>query len=245
MTFLTCDIETVPQAQYVDPLTAILDGGWVEEHAGSCIADEIMAGQAKLAATKCAPALHATTCHVVQVSFGKRKENGDLERRVFQSDDYRKQVDEDPDPGLIGRHLSDVSEKFLLLDAFKYLHWAGSKRLTLVGFNSKEFDLPLLRARAAILRLDVPRLGWSGTRGLLYPYSDETHCDIRLLLNHGDRRAPGTLQHWAEAFGIHAEEHGAEVWGWVQAGEWQKLRDYGMVEAQTLVEFYEALRKVA
>jgi predicted PolB exonuclease-like 3'-5' exonuclease len=194
----------------------------------------IQDGAAVLASTKVCPSLHATSCHVVQVSFGLRKESGEINRKILQWDDYA------GDGTPIGPDL----ERCVLQDAFKMLEWAQGGKKCLVSFNGKQFDMPLLRARAAILGLKVPVLPWSGTRGLLYPYSDETHCDIRLVLNAGDRRAAGTLQTWAEAFSIHAEEHGAEVWSWVRAGEWGKLRQYGEVEATTLVELYERLRPV-
>jgi hypothetical protein len=237
--FVTCDIETVPAPHLMDPASYAthggavkLEAGWLADHIA--VDEEIRGGRAVLAATKAAPSLHAITCRVVQVSFGRRQPTGEIERRIMQWDEYA------GDGTPIGPDL----EKCVLLDAFDMLHKARAKDMTIVSFNGKEFDLPLLRARAAILKLDVPRLAWSGTRGLLYPFSDDTHCDIRLLLNHGDRRASGTLQVWAEAFGIHAEEHGADVCAWVQAGDWASLRRYGEVEATTLVEFYERLRLV-
>lgn len=246
MTFLTLDIETVPQARFVDP-----DCYWLRKdpHVGFEIEDdwtgwycedmpgEIRAGRAELKATDCYPSLHATTCHIVQVSFGWR-EKGNLGSDVFQSDDCM--------PGgrwnIMNAACSIVdAEKIILNRTFGLLASATKKGSVLVTFNGKGFDLPILRARAALLRLEMPKLPW---RRLLYPYSDEKHADLRLILGNDDRRARGTLQWWAEAFGIHAEEHGAEVWGWVQAGEWDKLRAYGQAEAQTLVELYEAVGPV-
>jgi hypothetical protein len=240
--FITCDIETVPQARYLDPTNVEPSDKWLEEPNNLAVAQDealmknaVESGSVALAATGCGPSLHPTTCHVVQVSFGRRQPTGEIERRIMQWDEYADPVERPAGPW---------AEERLLREAFDMLHRARSKDMTVVSFNGKEFDLPLLRARAAILKLDVPRLNWSGTKGLLYPYSDDTHCDIRLLLNHGDRRGRGTLQMWAEAFGIHAEEHGADVWRWVQAGDWTSLRRYGEVEATTLVEFYERLRSV-
>lgn len=219
--FLTLDLETVPQARFLDP-AAWPDGphpeGWE---------DDVRAGRAEVWATSVAPSLHATTCHIVQVSFGWRTPEGSLQRIVSQSDGFGPTVAE--------------AEPLLLFDALRMLASACEKRTTIVSFNGKGFDIPLLRARAALLRVKSPRIPW---RRLLYPYDDNQHADLRLVLSADDRRARGTLQWWSEAFGVHAEEHGAEVGAWVRAGEWDKLRAYGEVEAKTLVELYEAMEPI-
>jgi hypothetical protein len=246
VSFLTVDIETVPQARYADPDNYVEGEGealdWDPEWAndyfrdhGTAIHDAIEAGEAVLAATKVTPALHPTTCHIVQVSFGWRapmgNQSAELHRRVLQINDY-----------FIGAEPSlPDAERPLVYDAIDLLAGACQKGTTIVSFNGKQFDLPVLRARAALLRAKVPPVPW---RRLLYPYADDRHADLRLILSADGRRARGTLQWWAEAFGIHAEEHGAEVWGWVRAGEWGKLGTYGLTEAQTLVELYEAVQAV-
>lgn len=223
MSFLTFDVETVPQAQFLDWHAPKVrpDRSWLERTELRDVELEARSGTMPLAGTGCAPALHPTTCEVVQVSFGWRQD-GAVQVRLCQRDGY-------------------ASEAELLVDAFSVLASASAKRTRLVSFNGKQFDVPILRGRAALLRLKVPALPW---RRLLYPYSDDQHADLRLILGADDRRARGTLQWWAEAFGIHAEEHGAEVHAWVQAGEWDKLRLYGETEAKTLVELFEAVEPV-
>ena len=230
MTFLTLDIETVAQERMRStPRTWVADPDWCAEQFPKYTADEIAglarAGSVPVAATGVVPSLHPTTASVVQVSFGWRAGH-DIERKVVQRDDY---------PG-------DGWEGALLHDAIGILAGAVGKRSVVVTFNGKAFDLPILRHRAALLGLcDLPRIPW---RRLLYPYSDEQHADLRLILGNDNRYAKGTLQWWAEAFGVHAEEHGADVQGWVGAGNWQALREYGQVEAQTLVELYECVQVV-
>lgn len=232
---LTVDCETVPQARYVDPAT--LSGPsiykWLKAQVAAgldtCAIEELVrGGEAVLDATDCAPALHATTCHVVQVSFGWRAPMGnqptEMHRRLIQTDDYSSEPQD--------------AESRLVADALQLIASAVAKGTRLVSFNGKSFDIPMLRARAAILGLTPPRLPW---RRLLYPYSDDQHADLRLVLGADSRYARGTLQAWADSFGIHAEEHGADVWPWVRAGEWAKLRAYGECEARTLVELFDAV----
>lgn len=255
MTFLTVDIETVPQARFVDPEQYALTGpmagpislddsllqvreGWREEHyhvSFAEIATAIREARVPLGETGVAASLHPTTCHIVQVSFGWRAPMGnqpaELHRKVLQINDY-----------FLGpeRSLSDA-ERPLVYDAIDLLAGAYQKGTTIVSFNGKQFDIPVLRARAALLRAKVPPIPW---RRLLYPYADDRHADLRLILSADDRRARGTLQWWCDAFGIRAEEHGSDVFTWVRNCEWDKLYAYGLVEAQTLVELYEAVRPV-
>lgn len=237
MTFITIDIETVPQARFLEP--ARYEGespefevapSWWEAGVADDLEDfkaNAPLGVLPLAATGVVPALHATTCHVVQVSFGWPGCS-----KVIQWDDVMEAADS-------GRTTTpEELERRILTRAFDLMAAATKKGTTLVSFNGKGFDIPILRARAALLALPMPALPW---RKLIYPYADDRHADLRLVLSADDRRARGTLQWWADAMGIHAEEHGAEVSSWVQAGEWSKLRAYGETEARTLVELYERL----
>lgn len=233
MTFLTLDLETVPQARFTnDQAWPELDTDYLNEDRGADrIGYEVAAGRAVLAATKQPAALHASTCHIVQVSFGWRGAPAELQRKVLQADDYC-----DGSPAGVA-----TAERALVTEALDILASACGKRTTIVSFNGKSFDVPVLRGRAALLGLRVPSIPW---RRLLYPFDDNQHADLRLILGADDRRARGTLQWWAEAFGIHAEEHGAEVFSWVQGGEWIALRDYGLCEAQTLVELFERVQPI-
>lgn len=254
--FVTLDLETVPQSPYVDPTCYAIRGAgprglliereWLEtasifgdEH----VNEQITLGNAPLEATHVVPALHATTCHIVQASFGWRAAVGDkgieLHRKVLQSDQWKADY-----PDVSGLELVAAAEQELVKAALELLAGACQKRNTIVTFNGKQFDVPLLRARAAIIGGCVnypPTIPW---RRLIYPYADDHHADLRLILSADDRRARGTLQWWAETFDIHAEEHGLEVFGWVREGEWRMLDAYGMCEAQTLVELYEAVRPI-
>jgi Predicted 3'-5' exonuclease related to the exonuclease domain of PolB len=246
--FVTCDIETAPQERYVHPEFYQKDRpdaiemrqDWLEEHENDEeVETAITLGEAPLEATHVTPSLHATTCHIVQVSFGWRAPMGnqplDLHRKIVQSNQFQG-LDRSP------MQIAAECERQVLRVALDVLAGACAKGSVIVTFNGKGFDIPVLRARAAILGIPMP--GFIPWRRLLYPYADNQHADLRLILSGDDRRAWGTLQWWADSLGIHAEEHGAEVFGWVRAGEWGKLDRYGMVEAQTLVEMYERVRPI-
>jgi len=243
--FVTLDIETVPQEQYLGRQASFgIEEDWYEEHKGddsSALWASLESGEVPLEATHVVPALHATTCHIVQVSFGWRapmgNHAGELHRKIIQSDQFQ-------DPGMSALQVAAGCERRVIQGALEVLAGACAKGVTIVSFNGKQFDIPVLRARAAIIGGCVnypPTIPW---RRLLYPYADDRHADLRLILSGDDRRARGTLQWWADAFDIHAEEHGSDVLGWVRAREWGKLDAYGMQEAQTLVELYERVRSI-
>lgn len=246
--FVTLDVETVPQEKYVRPefygkdATGVIEmeQDWLVEHEDDReVEDAIITGEAPLEETHVTPSLHATTCHIVQASFGWRAPMGnqpaELHRKIIQSDQFQ-------DPGRSPLQVAAECERRVIQGALEVLAGATTKGSVIVTFNGKQFDIPLIRARAAIL--DVPMPGYIPWRRLLYPYADNQHADLRLILSGDDRRARGTLQWWAESFGIYAEEHGADVFRWVRAGEWGKVDRYGMVEAQTLVEMYERVRGI-
>jgi hypothetical protein len=237
------DIETVAQDAYRDPARYVWHGGEWEllegwrpngvgvdwRDADVAVLDEaVVKGCAPLAATGVVPALHPTTCRVVQVSFGYRGRDGEVVRRVLQVDQYESSW------GCTSVEAEGrvVEEGLGILAEFHRRGW------TLVGFNTKSFDLPVLRWRSRLLRLgNVPELPWWR---LTYRYESEVHCDLRLEFSGGDSWARGTLQHWATAFGVHAEERGGEVQDMVDRRDWESLMSYGLAESRTLVELYEA-----
>ena len=225
MKFLTTDIETVPQEWALDPDRVEAADWWVEENEAEDPIPLIRGGAVPLAGTNIAAALHPSTCRVVSVAFASRKDDG-IKTHVICPE----QTPED----------WDIFERELVRLALRHIGEAVEKRSRIVGFNSKSFDLPVLRVRAAMLGLRIA-MPW---QKLLYPFSDSPHCDLRLLLGNGDRRAKGTLKWWCDAFGIECTEAGAEVFDRVQAEDWPWLADYGIREGHTLVELFEHVQGV-
>ena len=68
---------------------------------------------------------------------------------------------------------------------------------TLVGFNSKSFDIPFIRTRCAINNIPLKLLHLDGSK-----YSQESHFDIRSALTNFDSYGKGTLEEWCLRFGI-------------------------------------------
>ncbi len=234
MAFLCLDIETIPNAKWLNPRVVEPTVEWAKEHEAAMqkdpgfFGDMVAKGEVPLLQTGVVPSLHPTTCQVVQVSFGTRNEDGTLWTRIVQADDYMAEG-----VGL------EATEEAVLRDAFDIIGRSIVKGALLVTFNGKGFDLPVLRWRAALRKVAISRLRWSN---LMYPYKHDEHCDLRLAFSDGDKRAKGTQQVWSDAFEIHAEEHGRDVWPWVRAGKWPELRRYGEVEQGTLVALYERVR---
>jgi hypothetical protein len=241
----TFDIETVPQRPYwageeyavdwywlrTERENFLADGGneeqW-EEESPSRVLTACQKHEAPLASTGQIPACHPTTAHIVSISSGMLGEQGNIQVDTAQLDDFaRGPLAAIPD--------IEAAEKEVLRRGWQLLSWARDRRLTLVSFNGKGFDLPMMRWRSTLLGVAVPKLKWYE---LLYPFRNVEHVDIRLLLSDGDKRAKGTLAMWCEAFGLEAEESGHKVLEWAQAGDWGEIRRYGGVEMASLIELF-------
>jgi predicted PolB exonuclease-like 3'-5' exonuclease len=165
---------------------------------------------------------------------------------VIQIDQHLHPVDmgggEDRPPKLSEISMEEMldAERKVITLAVEKLVWAVRNRCTIVTFNGKGFDLPMLRWRAAMLHVAVPTLSWYE---LLYPYRHKEHIDLRLLFSDGDRRARGTMAMWCEAFGIDAKTvgSGADVLGWVEKGDWNTLLSYGLDEMDDLIQLFRAV----
>jgi hypothetical protein len=209
---LALDCETIPALPFVD------------------------AADQPVPATGVLPALHPTTCRVVSVNWGWLKNTAQRWLPATEVVTW-------PNRARVRPASQDCAkeEQALLQATLERLASAVGKGTLLVTFNGKQFDLWMLRMRAAILRVPTSRIPWSR---LLYPYSEDLHCDLRLVLGNHERRAVGTLEAWCSVFGIASEDRGAEVWDMVREGRWADLVAYGETEGRTLVELYLAMEGV-
>jgi len=243
---LTFDLETAPQLRYVDPtdMGVEWDEKWqleLKENADglqTTVNAEIAAGNGIVKATGTQPGLHPTTMHIVAASFGgTTKERGDTVdvktlRDYGTSDNYDDLIDERAEVGLLQTCLDRIA-------------WATRDKPPLVTFNGKSADCWWLLVRAQILQLEAkqpPRskINW---RDVFYPYAHSTHLDLRLYFGNTDRRARGKLGWWADAFGVHSEEQGSEVWTMVRESKWDLLKSYGTQEGHTLIQLYNRVKE--
>ncbi len=262
------DIETIPHAQHREPYAP--DDYWLkQEHLRRQatvwasaqpvvrrLPDfELQPQEYAMALTGQLPSTHPATAHVVSVSMtldlGSTRPNLELpgmtdEAQVIQVDQFLHPVDvgggETRPPKLGEIHTDEMldAERKLLVLVFEKLAFAVRHNCTIVTFNGKGFDLPMLRWRATMLKVGLPRLSWYE---LLYPYRHKEHIDLRLLFSDGDRRARGTMAMWCTAFGIDAKTAGtgADVLGWVEKGDWNQLLSYGLDEMDDLIQLFRAV----
>lgn len=119
--------------------------------------------------------------------------------------------------------------------------WAIARRArTLVGFNSRRFDVPVLLTRSALL-------GVRATVNLLAGRSESgaRHVDLSEILSargaSSDRRL--SLELASFAFGIPAktETHGSEVALLVEEERYQELAEYNLEDARATADLYRRL----
>ena len=118
--------------------------------------------------------------------------------------------------------------------------WGVARRArTLVGFNSRRFDLPVLLARSALLGVKAAA-DPLGTRG-----GEPSHVDLLDALTGrgaaGDRRM--SLELAAFAFGIPVKRsgHGEDVALLVADGRFAELAEYNLEDAAATAALYQAL----
>ena len=109
---------------------------------------------------------------------------------------------------------------------------------TIVTYNGRAFDCPILMLRSAVL--DV-----RPARNLMpYRYSFRQHCDLLEVLTFHRAIAPYTLQFWCQQFGIgdpKAGLSGSAVPQAYDAGEWDDIARYCLADARATAELYERL----
>lgn len=110
--------------------------------------------------------------------------------------------------------------------------WEAYRRPTLVSFNGRGFDLPLLELAAFRYGLSLP--GWFSSTGKTYDqprnrYNTQAHIDLyELLTNFGSARLTGGLNLAANILGKPGkmEVEGHMVQDLYQAGELRRINDY-------------------
>ena len=69
--------------------------------------------------------------------------------------------------------------------------------ISIVTFNGKSFDIPLLRIRAAKYGIEIPGFPWDNNK-----YDQSNHFDVRAALTNFDQYGRGTEDQWCLFFGI-------------------------------------------
>lgn len=130
-------------------------------------------------------------------------------------------------------------------DEAKVLHefsdFVGKRQPTMVTFNGRRFDLPVLANR--MLKHGVPFPAYYSNRDYRYRYSDDGHIDLAdLLTDYGASRMP-SLDALAQLVGMPGkmEVDGSKVQSMYEHGRYAEIRDYCLHDVvQTTFVFLRA-----
>lgn len=216
------DLDALPERERVKLLASAADDARRERRDPD--AADIARSVSKLLA------LSPLTTRIVSLAFHALESNRDLTLVAVPAGS--EELELPPQPTLL------FVEERELLTTF----WGVARRVrTLVGFNSRRFDVPVLLTRSALL-------GVAAAQDLMNrPVGGESkHVDLyEILRAHGaagDRRV--SLELAAFAFGIPAKQagHGSEVGALVAAARYRELAAYNLEDARATAMLYGKLR---
>ena len=135
--------------------------------------------------------------------------------------------------------VTEADELMLLVEAWNMIRHARQ----IVTFNGG-FDLRFIAVRSMIRGLTPPP--HIDVAAWFRRYSTYPHFDCRAVLTGWDDRQTGKLHEWAASFGIPADDTttGADIYGFVQAGEWDKVRDHCHSDVALTRELYRRIAPV-
>jgi len=214
-TWGTFDTETVPLSDLPDELQPKFDEGAVK--LGNLkdrfkIQEKMDEERAKFAATldktmSLDPDLCMVCCFVGHLSNGDRKE---WKRNIFAP--------------------NEEAEHNLLVSAWSWFRDCYKARIPIVGFNSKSFDLPVLRRRAMLQDVSVPPALYEA---LTRRYETKYHVDLMEVLGNRNlfsgKLEYKSLDYYLKRFGIGAKYNGmsgADVYPLFKEGEYQRILEY-------------------
>jgi len=94
---------------------------------------------------------------------------------------------------------------------------------TLIGFNSKSFDLPFIAIKMVQHGIKPTFL----MSRMLQKYSSDFHIDVRQLLGNYESYAKGTLVQWSHRMGVTPPyKDGSMVNEWYVIGAWDEIRTH-------------------
>ena len=135
--------------------------------------------------------------------------------------------------GVVGEGKSD--EGAILAD---FAHWLDSKKPTVVTWNGRGFDMPVITSRA--LRHGVPMPWWFTDRNTRYRYSAEGHFDLMDFLNDFGAAKSVRLDVYAKLVGFPGKVgvDGSQVAPLVHAGKIDEVNAYCLCDVvQTAAVF--------
>jgi 3'-5' exonuclease len=135
--------------------------------------------------------------------------------------------------GVVGGGKGD--EGAILAD---FAHWLDSKKPTVVTWNGRGFDMPVITSRA--LRHGIPMPWWFTDRNTRYRYSAEGHFDLMDFLNDFGAAKSARLDVYAKLIGFPGKVgvDGSQVAPLVHAGRMDEVNAYCLCDViQTAAVF--------
>lgn len=141
---------------------------------------------------------------------------------------------EDPDPERTFAVAGDDEAALI-----KSIHDLVEEADIVTGFNLYGFDQPMLRWRACLLGIDLPKKLWKFRR-----YSDWPCCDTMFELGNWEPHPKGTLEDWAWRFGVEppAITDFREIILWYQSQDWEALRAHVLQDAMSAGALYHRIK---
>jgi len=142
---------------------------------------------------------------------------------------------EDYAPKRLGVVGEGKSEGEILAD---FAHWLDSKKPTVITWNGRGFDMPVITSRA--LRHGIPMPWWFTDRNTRYRYSAEGHFDLMDFLNDFGAAKSARLDVYAKLIGFPGKVgvDGSQVAPLVHAGKLDEVNAYCLCDViQTAAVF--------
>lgn len=118
---------------------------------------------------------------------------------------------------------------------------------SVVTFNGRNFDIPFMYLRSALLQVPISRKDWLG-----YRFSHAPHCDLADQLSfYGSGREGATrrfnLDFYCKAFGITSPKEGGvtgvDVGQLIQAGRYREVAEYCLRDVHATALLYQIWRE--
>ena len=122
--------------------------------------------------------------------------------------------------------------------AIKSLTTAYRERIPIVSFNGLGFDLPVLFFRSIAQDIPIDSEMW---RQINRRYANPHHYDLMQILAGWDKQKWKGQDFYAKLFGFDGKGDfdGSMVWPAYQAGEYDRIKEYGIGDVKDLVNIFQ------
>ena len=228
MDFLAFDIETIPNQLLPEDCKPQFDPAGVKpgntKDPIKIKAKEDDARQAFEAGVVKTMSLDPALCSVCTYSESKFKDGAKFINAYQLTDE-----DEHDDIEAVALAISSLTEAY-------------RQRMPIVSFNGLGFDLPVLFFRAIAQDIAIDAEMW---RQINRRYANPHHYDLMQILSGWDRQRWHGQEFYANLFGLKDKDgfDGSMVFDAYQACEYERIKQYGMADAETLCDLFQRVEQ--